>query len=95
VGGQSVTWDVYAGPRGTGSNPNRPVISYVARNPITGTMFTNVDLKPFLMDATTNASIPNKVSASWLVTDVFAGFEIWTGANGVGLKETLFTANVN
>ncbi len=91
------TWNIWVGPRNMGTNPNRPVISYVAPTPIMGTTWTNVDLKPFLMDATTNTSIPSnmRVSASWLVTDLFAGFEIWTGADGVGLKETAFTANVN
>ncbi len=95
IGGR--TWNVWVGPRGTGTNPNRPVISYVAQTPITGTTFTNQDLKPFLLDATTNTSIPQamRVQPGWLVTDVFAGFEIWTGGDGVGLKETLFTATVN
>ncbi len=98
IGGR--TWNVWAGPRGTGTNPNRPVISYVAQTPITGTTFSNQDLKPFLTDAATNAIIPTTptnlhTSTAWLVTDVFAGFEIWTGGDGVGLKETAFTATVN
>jgi hypothetical protein len=41
------------------------------------------------MDAASHG-IPN----SWLVTDIFGGFEIWTGSSGVGLQMTNFTVDV-
>jgi hypothetical protein len=80
-------YDVWVGPRNSGTNPNRPVVSYVA-NP-GGVLSRTFDLKPILIDAASHG-IPN----NWLVTDIFGGFEIWTGSSGVGLQMTNFTVDV-
>jgi len=34
-------------------------------------------------------------SSDWVLTDVFAGFEMWTGSDGVGLKADQFTFLLN
>jgi hypothetical protein len=87
------TWNVWVGPRLTAPDPNRPVISYVAPTPVTTLTF---DMKAFLADAAVNPSIPAamRVSTAWLVTDVFAGFEIWTGSSAAGVQATAFSAVV-
>jgi hypothetical protein len=87
-------YDIWAGPRNSGTNPNRPVISYVVSGgAVTSKTF---DLKPILLDAGTNTAIPSnmRVTSSWYVTDIFGGFEIWTGSSGVGLQMTNFTCDV-
>lgn len=77
-----IHWDVWIGPRGQGpssegadlhADANAPVISYVARN--TTNTFDG-DLKPFFDDAVSR-SVP--FTSELLVTDVFFGFEIWSG----------------
>jgi hypothetical protein len=97
------TWNVWVGPRGTTStgaaDANRPVVSYVAQDsPVSSLSF---DLKAFMNDAVTNGAADKSsggtstaFSSSWYLTDVFAGFEIWTGSNAAGLKDT-FTCVVN
>jgi hypothetical protein len=96
-------WDVWIGPRGIAStgtdDKNRPVISYVAKSTITS--FSG-DLKPFFDDAVSNATsdkanagTSQAFSADWYLTDVFAGFEVWTGSDGVGLKADEFTFQLN
>jgi glycosyl hydrolase family 12 len=91
IGGKS--WVVWTGPRGgTGSsngscvvqNSNAPVVSYVATSDVTD---WSGDLKPFFTDAQTRG-----IQSSWYLTDVFGGFEIWSGGNGASVKE--FTAIV-
>jgi Glycosyl hydrolase family 12/Stigma-specific protein, Stig1 len=94
------TWNVWVGPRGstatgTGS-ASRPVISYVAQDsPVASLSF---NLKDFISDAVTHADTNNGVSgpfsSSWYLTDVFAGFEIWTGSNATNLKSTGFSCVV-
>jgi hypothetical protein len=85
VAGNSYT--VWEGPRGSGSNPSAPVISYVLT---TSRLSQTFDLKPILSDAAARGSI----QTSWYVTDIFFGFEIWTGSNAAGLAVTTFTADV-
>jgi len=90
------TWNVWVGPRGstttgTGS-ASRPVISYVAQDsPVSSLSF---DLKAFISDAVSHADTNNGVSgpfaSSWYLTDVFAGFEIWTGSDATNLTSTGF-----
>jgi hypothetical protein len=71
----------------------RPVISYVANT--TNNNFSS-DLKLFFDDAVTNGAadmaagsgITQAFSSSWYLTDVFAGFEIWSGSDAKGLKDT-------
>lgn len=92
IGG--VSYDVWAGPS-VGTNPGRPVISYVAK--ATTTSFS-ADLKAFVEDAVSAADTANGItqtfSSSWYLTDVFGGFEIWTGSDAVGLQCTGFTCVV-
>jgi hypothetical protein len=94
------TWNVWVGPRGntsTGTGPaSRPVISYVAQD--SPVMSLNFNLKDFINDAVSHADTNNGVtgpfSSSWYLTDVFAGFEIWTGSNATNLKSTNFSIAV-
>jgi hypothetical protein len=95
IGGQAYT--VWRGPRnGTATGTDgagRPVISYVANS--TNNNFS-ADLKAFFDDAVTNGAadmaagggITQAFSSSWLLTDVFAGFEIWNGGDAKGLQDT-------
>ena len=96
------TWTVWRGPRignarGTDGN-GRPVISYVANDsPVKSFSF---DLKLFMNDAVANASddmskgggITQPFSNDWWLTDVFAGFEIWSGGDAQGLQDTFTCA---
>jgi hypothetical protein len=90
-------WDVWAGPRGntsTGTDPaGRPVISYVAKSQLGSLTF---DLKDFMNDAVSKADSANGItqtfSDSWYLTDVFAGFEIWSGGQGLSCDE--FSAEI-
>lgn len=91
VGG--MTWNVWVGPRGdvpqVGYN-DAPVVSFVntAENDNSRAQsFTNKDLKEFF-----TAAQAHGISGSMYLTDIFAGFEIWSG--GVGLKVDEFTAVV-
>lgn len=88
VSGVSGTWDIYVGPRGVGpssegadlaADANAPVISYVATS-TTNTF--NGDLKAFFEDAKTRS---NAFTGDLLLTDVFFGFEIWEGGNGLSV----------
>lgn len=81
-------WDVYRGPRGgSGPNSGAPVVSYIATSTISGVQ--DIDLKPFMVDAAKYG-----IQSSWYLTDVFAGFEIWSGGDATGLKVEEFTAVV-
>jgi hypothetical protein len=84
------TWNVWVGPRGTSTagtdGPNRPVVSYVAQSTLPS---LNFDLNLFIKDAAANG-----ISSSWYLTDVFGGFEIWTGSDASGLQATKFTCVV-
>jgi hypothetical protein len=46
-------------------------------------------MKLFLADAASHG-----IPSNWLVTDIFAGFEIWTGSTATGLSATTFTATI-
>jgi hypothetical protein len=82
IPGVNGTWDVWVGP-----NAGKPCISYVTKQPIASMTF---DLNLFIQDAVKNRS--NTIQAAWYLTNVFAGFEVWSG--GVGLKTTDFSAIV-
>jgi hypothetical protein len=91
IGGRQ--WTRWVGPRNAGGmcqgmtcSMNRPVVSYVATS--TMTSFSG-DLKPFFTDAA-NYGIP----ASWYLTDVFAGFECWSGPDCRTKEVQEFTATV-
>lgn len=88
IPGAPGTYDVWVGPRGGSmANANAPVVSYVATSTIMG--FTDVDLKPFMTDAAMHG-----IQSSWYLTDVFGGFEIWSGSGTNGLAVQEFTAVV-
>ena len=86
------SWNVWRGPRGAGpmgSQSNAPVVSFV--NPTENDdsraqSFTNVDIKEFIKAA--------GFDTSWYLTDVFAGFEIWSGGSGGNLAVDEFKAVV-
>jgi hypothetical protein len=75
------TWEVWSNATGTGGT-----VSYVAQSPADSV--TNMDLAPFAADAVTHGYM----TPSWIMTDVEAGFEIWSGGNG--LDQTAFSVNV-
>jgi hypothetical protein len=90
------TWNVWVGPRGNTStgtdDANRPVVSYVAQSTVNTLTF---NLKDFITDAVNNGAADQSSGGtsqafanSWYLTDVFAGFEIWSGSNATGLHET-------
>lgn len=91
---QNESWNIWVGPRGDGpaegGNPNAPVVSFV--NPSEdddsrASSFVNRNLMDFI-----RAAEQYGISSSMYITDVFGGFEIWNG--GQGLKLTEFTAVV-
>lgn len=97
IGG--TTFDVWIGPRGTTSvgtdDSGRPVITYVAKSTLSTITF---DMKALINDAVTNAAADKTAggtsqafSNSWYLTDVFAGFEIWSGSAATNLKANTFT----
>ncbi|MEI9937604.1 MAG: hypothetical protein WDO69_10335 [Pseudomonadota bacterium] len=93
VAGKS--WDVWKGPRGPGpmgSQSNAPVVSFV--NPVENDdsraqNFTNVNIKDFM-----TAAAAYGISSSMYLTDVFAGFEIWSGGSGGNLGVDEFSCVV-
>jgi hypothetical protein len=83
VEGVPGTWDVWIGPNGT-----RPCISYVRTE---RTLSMSFDLNHFIKDAVLNR--PDTIQNDWYLTNIFTGFEIWSGS--VGLESTAFCAIVN
>jgi hypothetical protein len=89
IGGQQ--WSLFVGLRGsggaaTGADANAPVISYVKQGaPIPDYQF---DLKDFIDDAVAGGEL----NGNFFLTDVFAGFEVWSG--GQGLSVTNFEVEV-
>jgi hypothetical protein len=82
-------WGLFVGPRGGGGpDANLPVISYVNEGPSVQSF--SFDLKLFMNDAITRNT---GLTANMFLTDVFAGFEIWSG--GAGLRVDEFSAVIN
>lgn len=79
-----VTFNVFSGTQFEG----RPIINYVAPSRLTTWSF---DLVDFINDAKTRE--PAAVSDDFYLTNIFAGFEIWSGS--VGIKTDAFCASVN
>jgi hypothetical protein len=77
------TWNIY-----TGDNGGTPCISYVATSDIN--TWTG-DIAAFITHAKTVQG-GNYMKDSWYLANVFAGFEIWSG--GQGLKTNSFSAIV-
>ncbi len=95
VAGVPGTWDLWVGARGgNGPDANNPVINYVAPATVRAITF---DLKLFIQDAVDRSQTGRlngfTFSDQLLLTDVFAGFEIWSG--GAGLKVDEFSAQIN
>jgi hypothetical protein len=89
-------WDVWAGDRGTSPEypdlpSNRPVISYVVKGGDVKDF--SCDLKEVFDDATSNNYNGKSLDSSWYLSDVFAGFEIWSGSP-IGAKISDFTVDV-
>jgi hypothetical protein len=81
IAGVEGSWDVWLG-----QNLGLPCISYVRTQAIQSMEF---DLNAFILDAVER---PGAIDRSWYLSNVFAGFEIWSG--GVGLATTSFYAIV-
>jgi hypothetical protein len=85
------TWDVWIGPNNC-SSPPVPCISYVRTGSETNPVYSmSFDLNLFIQDAVNNR--PSTLANTMYLTNVFTGFEIWSG--GVGLQTTDFCAGVN
>jgi cellulose 1,4-beta-cellobiosidase len=82
IDGASGTYDIWFG-----QNGGKPCISYVRTATANSLKF---DLNKFIQHAVGRG---DSIQSSWYLTNVFAGFEIWSG--GVGLKTTAFYALVN
>ena len=82
----SQDWDVWYGRNVEG----RPVISYVARSSVNSLEF---DLNHFILHAKGSQGRPAEFTNDLYLTNIFAGFEVWSG--GQGLKTTNFCAVVN
>jgi hypothetical protein len=74
-------WNVWV------DNSKPPCISYVSTSPRNGLAF---DLNTFIKDSVTNNY---GITSSMYLSIIFAGFEIWGGADGVQVKN--FCAKVN
>jgi hypothetical protein len=74
ISGADGAWDVWVG-----TNGGRPCISYVRTQAISSLTF---DLNQFIRDAVNRGSIQN----SWYLSNVFGGFEIWSGGVGLNLQ---------
>ena len=87
VAGQD--WDVWVGPRGEGPDGynNSPVVTFVAQTDILEMTF---DLIHFVREAADYG-----IDSSLYLTDVFFGFEIFTGGAGGGLGVDEFTCVVD
>ncbi|HEX6763962.1 MAG TPA: hypothetical protein VF103_00760, partial [Polyangiaceae bacterium] len=83
VDGVDGTWDVWVG-----TNGSRPCISYVRTE---ASLSLSTDLNFFIRDAVDNR--PSTIQDDWYLSNVFIGFEIWSG--GIGLETTSFCTIVN
>jgi|HubBroStandDraft_6_1064221.scaffolds.fasta_scaffold55706_3 hypothetical protein len=70
---------------GNNSGNGKPCVSYVAQQTINSMTYS---LGDFIQDAVTRGYL----QSSWYLTNVFAGYEIWSG--GVGLETTDFAVTV-
>jgi cellulose 1,4-beta-cellobiosidase len=70
-----VNWRVYESTQTTWN-----MVSYI-RDPGTSSV-SNLDLKPFFADAVTRGSL----KPSWYLIDVEMGFEVWTGGQGLAIR---------
>jgi hypothetical protein len=82
------TWSIWYG---TNSSNGRPVVSYVVQPSINSLTFS---LGDFIADALQRscAGTTKCLQAGGALTNIFAGFEIWSG--GVGIETTDFAVTV-
>jgi endoglucanase len=78
----TVNWNIW---QGTNSGSGKPCVSYVAQTDVSSLTF---NLGEFIRDAVTRKYVQD----SWYLTNVYAGFEIWSG--GIGLETTDFAVAV-
>lgn len=98
ITGAPGTWDIWVGRRGENGaednlNDNAPVISYTPTATLTN--FT-ANLMLFINDAVQRSNTGGlqgfQFPATLTLTDIFGGFEIWSG--GQGLRVSEFSVNV-
>jgi hypothetical protein len=82
IGG--VNWNIW---EGKNMSNQKPCITYQAQTPINSLSF---NLGDFIRDAVDTQKF---LDNSWYLTNVFAGYEIWSG--GIGLETTDFSATMN
>lgn len=63
----------------TGNQTSWKIVSYVATSPVTS---ASLNLLPFFADAVSRGSL----ESSWWLIDVEYGFEIWTGGQGLAMR---------
>jgi hypothetical protein len=85
IAGVDGTWDVWIGPNGSVQ-----CISYV-RTDVDPAYSMSFDLNLFIRDAVMNH--PETLKDTMYLTNVFTGFEIWSG--GIGLETSSFCVGVN
>jgi hypothetical protein len=68
-------WNIY-----TRTDTNWTMVAYI-RDPGT-TSATNLDLKPFFADAVAHGHL----KPTWYLIDVEMGFEVWTGGQGLAIR---------
>jgi Glycosyl hydrolase family 12 len=81
ISGLPGTWDVWV------DSTNPPCISYVSATPLDSLFY---DLNNFIQDSVTNSY---GITSSMYLSIVFAGFEVWSGGDGLQTKQ--FCAAVN
>ena len=79
--GVAGTWDLWIGPNF--QSGGAMVYSYVATQPIRD---ADLDLLPFVTNAQAQGG-PTPISSNMFLTDVFGGFEVYSGSVGLSLTE--------
>ena len=84
-------WSRWYGPNTDGQY----VVTYAAPSARAEGQAYSFDLKDFIDDAVANGAADQSAAgtsqafvATWYLTDVFAGFEAWSGSDIVGITET-------
>jgi hypothetical protein len=98
IAGAPGTWDIWVGRRGENGaednlNNNAPVISYTPNATLTN---FSANLMLFINDAVQRSNAGGlqgfQFPATLTLTDIFGGFEIWSGGQNLSVSE--FTVNV-
>jgi len=94
----SQPWEVWVGRQGDTSagtdDANRPVVTYVPHGQALAAL--TCDLKNFIDDVVANGTADmgargtsQAFSSAWYLTDVFGGFQLWTGSDAASLHASL------